>query len=1370
MESVVLFSHSASGVPNERLTCAALVLAVAFLTGASLVGTASAASGPDPRIEVLERGSSSITYRVSVEWDRALSEALDPDASIGGGSASPSNGSTADLDAESSDRSDTLVRRLLRAVGGVREVTELVELGALERPGLTVEALGYDERPVELSSASAGEELAETFGREPAEIVRIGRTRGRPVGTLRARLLTFDPDRSVVRRYRHLRIRIDLPGTDPSSRLRSSAKTSNLTRSVLAEGRWFRIPITEEGIYRIDRAYLRDSLGLDPDAVDPASIGLYGNGGRPLPAANSAPRPRDLLPHPARARGGGDGSFDPNDAVWFFGRAPHGWDVREGGGGSGSRWSHYRNPFSGENAYFLRVDDPSPPRVRPPAGNVSDGPRIRRAVARRFAVTDEVNLGADGGSGLDWLSRPFSQGAGRILFDELPRPRSVDGPVRVRVRAAAQSPAASILSLRLNGGEGERLRIPAVLNSTTGYAARARRGEFVRTVPGGEPLTVSVRLTETGSGGSGYTDFAELFYPRRLEARRGVLRFHAPTDTSGVLRFELAGFAGSPLVWDVTEPSGIRAVPVDGPGPHVTVVDQEAGDAPRELIAFRPEGEGVRVPGAGTSVENQNLHGIQGYPDGVIVTPRAFRPAAEELAEFRRSQGLSVRVVEVEKIYNEFSGGVPDMRAVRDYLKFLYDRAPSEDRMIRYALLFGDGHVDYRRLTRPGLTNWIPPYETRESLLQIATYTSDDYFGLLDDEEGTWEWGGSQAVSSERVDVGVGRLPVQSLQEARAVVAKLIRYERPETFGGWRTRYMMVADDGPNGASDDHDLHTQNMEAVGPVISREADGLEQVKIYGQSYQAETTSEGRRIPGARSEMIRGLDRGVLVWNYTGHGSWRELAAEDLFTLEDVPAMTNGGRPTIGVTATCSWGHWDMPDRQSGAERMVLRPEGGAIAMLTTVRVVFTSTSLSSYNVGLNRALNEMMLQREEGGTPRRLGDVMRLTKNTRAGSQGNNRKFNLLGDPMTRVGLPRREVRITSVGGLELADTTARLPAMGRVTVEGEVRRRDGGGVADFDGEATVSVFDALRTVTLQPDQVVFLEDGSYAVQNDRIHEGRVRVEDGRFSSSFVVPRDISYSDRPGRVQVYAESAEGDGMGSTRRVRVGGTADDPVRDSHGPEVEVSLDDTTFVSGGLTGRTPELIVQLRDSSGLNVVGAGVGHETMLTIDGEEGRSIDIGSFFEGELGSSTAGTIRYPLPRQEEGSHTLRVTAWDVANNATTAELSYHVAPSRELTIRNVYNYPNPTSGPTRFIVEHNQPPGTAATVRVRIFTLSGRPVRTLERELTLASGPLQLPWDGRDEQYDPLGTGVYLYRVQVRVNRPSGERQVAERIEKVAIVR
>ncbi|HEY5565352.1 MAG TPA: type IX secretion system sortase PorU, partial [Rhodothermia bacterium] len=769
----------------------------------------------------------------------------------------------------------------------------------------------------------------------------------------------------------------------------------------------------------------------------------------------------------------------------------------------------------------------------------------------------------------------------------------------------------------------------------------------------------------------------------------------------------------------------------------------------------------------------------EGYPEFAIVTAADMLPVAQELAAIREAEGISVVVLDIEKVYNEFSGGVPDMRAPRDYFKFLYERGLAEGRLFRYALLLGDGHFDYRGITddadSPLNRNVIFPYQTDNTLVKGSSYTSDDYFGLLDENEGIWTWTGESGTTFERVDIGIGRWPVETTDEARHILEKIKRYESPETQGAWRTRYTFVADDGPAGSSDDKDLHTQNADVVAEALVEQFPEINARKIYAISYPTVTTSNGRRIPDAHRDILTTLDDGTLVWNYSGHGGISGLADERIFTLEDIEQMDNGDRMSVFITATCTFGRFDTDREKSGAELLLLREVGGSVALFTTVRIVVTWSNPNTYNLALNLELNRHLVRRDEFGRGLRLGDVMRITKNSAAGLQSNNRKFNLLGDPTMRLGLPNREVRVVSVNGIPVTDTTSvALKALDRVSLEGEVATASGRDQS-YNGTVDITVFDAKRNVEIAPADRRHIPSGSYTVQNDLIYRGQARVVTGSFQATFVVPKDISFSDLPGRISMYASSEIGDGFGATERVDVGGTADNPVVDNEGPAIELFLNDTTFVSGGLTHPEPLLLVKFRDETGINTVGTGVGHEMLLVIDEDEQNAIEIGDRFEAELGSFQSGSLTYRLPTQAIGDHTLRVKAWDVANNSATSVLDYIVAPTEALALQNVFNYPNPMARSTRFVFEHNQPAGTPARVQLRLYSVSGRVLSVLDESETLPSGvlpggPVQIPWDGRDDDLDELATGVYLYQLKVTVDLPSGDEDSVEHIGKLAVLR
>ncbi|MDX1546023.1 MAG: type IX secretion system sortase PorU [Rhodothermales bacterium] len=1296
-------------------------------------------------------------------------------------------------------------RAVLAASRGMLTLSETVFLPALAAPSVRVLAADFDEVPLPVGEAPPP--LLDALAGDPARALGLGVERKRPAVTLEGRMLHYDPQRQVLRRYRRLVVSVEYgagrarPG-QPMQPFASFSANAHLgvAQSVLADGTVYKLAIQESGVYRIDRALLASLPGFEGDAraIDPATIRIYHNGGRPLPALNRAPRPADLVENRVFVRGGGDGTFDDGDVLLFYAEGPGGWEavpkternrltqlpdtLRDVDGQIIYEWQHVVHPFDTESYVFVKIGGGANAQVGPGAypgfADADVQTQIQGLFYRDF---DDILWGREGGqSGHTFVSTLVLGGSAMTVLDGAVLPGFTGGEVTIQARPAVQSNPAAAVSFRSGGAVLATARPGTVGTAGEDPIALPEVVTFTHTPSG--PLDLSMSLENVGSSPQAALDWVRVFYPRALRAEGGVLAFHTPVSRTGRFEFVLDGFASEPQVWDVTDPADIRRLGTRADGGRYRVQVEATDRAqPRRLVAFTEAAARSLAPEAacpgGCRVTPQNLHGIQSFPQFVIVTPAAFRPQAEALAERRRADGLGVEVVDVEQIYNEFGGGQLDPRALRDYFRFLYDRTDDEGRMLRYVLLFGDGHYDYRNIGGASLTNWIPPFETEESLDPERSYTSDDYFGLLDDDEGRWyytrrTWTGSNQRFNERVDLGIGRFTVQTEAEAAAVLDKIQRYESPATYEAWRTRYLFLADDALNGQAaqeNDADLHVQNTDVVAQVVEDVAPEINQKKVYAISYQREFRDIWR-IPGARQDLLTALREGVLVFNYSGHGGEDALAQEELFTLEDAQALQNRDRLPVFITATCSFGRWDLGNEQSGAEALLTNPDGGAVAMMTTVRTVFTTSGTSSLNVGLNIELNRQLFEREANGLPRRLGDVLRDTKNTRVGYEGNNRKFNLLGDPTMRLGLPAYEAAVTGVNGVPVAEQTAPIRALDRVTIAGEIRTPDGQVVPDFDGPVELTVFDAQRRVALPVR--VYMRDPYYVVREDLLWRGTVQAEGGRFAATFVVPKDISYSNEPGRIAVYAAGQQTHAAGFTENVVVGGTADNPAPDAQGPRVALFMNDETFVSGGLVPPRPELIVRLEDESGINTVGAGVGHELLLVLDGDEQNALDIGDLYQAEENSFQKGSIRFEFEQElAPGPHTVSVRAWDVFNNSTTAALDFVVTDGEALVLRNVFNYPNPTTGPTRFVFEHNQPVGTLASVRVRVYTLSGRAVRTLELDdVPLTAGPMPVAFDGRDDDFDVLAPGIYLYKVRVEVDGADGERQVSEHIEKLAVIR
>jgi hypothetical protein len=1178
-----------------------------------------------------------------------------------------------------------------------------------------------------------------------------------------------------VKVLRKLRLRIYKKGDRvlPKMKLAKAAKRPSFDSRV-----WYKIPIKQNNIYAIDAAYLEE-LGIDVQAIDPRNIQLWGTGGYPLPEFNNEPRP-DLTQIPIIVKGEDDGSFDNNDQILFYGNSPH-QVVR-----NGADFSHILHPYSNESHVFLTVAESAGLRIAPANNNLSPSRTITSFTD--FIWKDEALYKVEERlkSGREWLGQRFEASSNgtrvNVLTDTLAG-LLANETLTITGQFVSRSTSSASFDIEFDGNPLLTLSIPRISSYMASDGAAGVARNFTRTLsaPNSPIIKVDATYNHNASGSSGFLDWLEITAQRKLMADNNRLYFYSPANGSDteLVEYQLQGFDKKPVVMDVSDVTAPKLLSVSSVG-NDFMLNYYSGNA----LTFIAQSV-FSKPEMGTKVAPQNLKALTAYPDYIIIAPESFLQYAEDLANYRANKdGLTSVVVTQDQVFNEFSGGSVDPSALRDYVKFLYDRAliagqtPPE-----YLLLFGDTTFDYKNITPDSYTNHIVTYESRESLHRTQSFATDDFFSLLDDNEGDLDINGSgNTPVSHLADIGVGRISAQTRAEAATAVQKIKNYENPTNTGSWQNIFTFAADDDFPNVERNKDLHVLNADGTAERMNIAEPGLRIKKIYEFAYPEEITGSGRKIPGATDAFLSALNNGTLVLNYSGHGNEQTLSDEELFLTDYIPNLTNQEKLAVLVTATCQFGRYDDIDAQSGSEQLLFAPNGGVIGAFTTTRVVYTGSGISSSNnFGLNVALSQRMIERNSNGEPLRLGDIFMRTKNTLLNnspiiSSRNSKKFILLGDPATHFRLPEQKAVLTSINNYNETglDTTLTIKALDQVSLSGEIANLSGDALSSYNGEAVVTVLDAKRNVNLPADREWVQEgrcnltDCNYSVENDVLFRGKVAVENGTFSSNFIIPKDISFSSKNGRIIIFANNNGLTAGGSFTKVRFNGVNEQAVDDGKGPEMDVFLNDERFVNGNLVNNSPKLIIELKDQSGINTTGTGVGHEIIATIDTKPKQSFVLNNFYEGKLNDYTRGRIEYPLDQIPEGSYTLKVRAWDVHNNPSEKEIFFEVASSEELDVRNVYNFPNPMNNATRFTFEHNQP-GNPLDVSVRIYTLSGKPVQQIEQTLITTSSYASISWDGRDRDYDRLGNGTYIYVLRVATDTPKG-RQTTEQIEKLVIIR
>ncbi|MGF1670879.1 MAG: type IX secretion system sortase PorU [Balneolaceae bacterium] len=1226
----------------------------------------------------------------------------------------------------------------------------------VNRPGITISeieafALAPDEQPF-------------------FELMNPGVHRGNQVMTLRVHVARFNasnPENLLIARSARFRIY-----KQQNSRPAISALQTQLLNesSPFATGDWYKIPVQKNGIYSLNRDYLVE-LGVPVDQIDPRNIQIWTTPGGELPRRNSDPRPI-LQEIPIVVNGESNGNFDVNDTILFYGSSPH--EVFRTSSGI---YSHQLHRYSDNNYVFLTIGSQPGKRMQQ---TTASNPQRTITQFRDFTWKEEDRFKSESKirSGNEWYSQRLTTNPAelqQVIFNDTIPGIIPNQQIEFDINVIGRSIQTMGFSFFVNGQSIGTTSVPAIQSyvSEEGISGRARR--FQTNIQTGNlsnnVLEAVARISFSDPNTEGFIDWVRFTYQRAFVAKDDYLFIFAPADGSAqeTGQYILQNFSRQPLVFEVSDPQNPVLLQVNQSGNNFAFTYSTNPE-----LRFIAQAEFI-VPEPGEQIVNQDLRGISVFPQYIIITNEVFRDLAQEWAAYRSQRdGFSTVVALQSQIFNEFGGGVPDVTAIRDYVKYLYDRALNAGQpMPEHLLLFGTATFDYKGVQpNAPIPNHVFTFQSDESLHRINSFGSDDYFGLLDDNEGEW----LPITSSERIDIGIGRFSVQSVSEARLFMDKIRNYESSETAGSWRTNFTFAADDDFPEVERNRDLHLLNADGTAIQIDKVSDALQINKIYMLSFPVENTATGRRIPAATDEFIRSINDGTLVINYSGHGNEDVLADERLFTKDDINKLNNRDRLSIFVTATCQFGRYDDNGAQSGAELALTHPNGGMVAAFTTTRVVFTSSTAGSNNFGLNIQLTRQMVERDSEGRPQRLGDIYRRTKNTSQGSGFNARKFILLGDPAMRIGLPENEIEITELNNVDFTinpDTVVQIRALDEVLLNGRVKNRAGDLQGNFNGEAEIIVYDVERTIELPDKQWViegrcFLDDCNYNVENDILFRGRTTVNNGIFTSNFIIPRDISFSPETGRIMIYASGSGGDASGSIGNINFNGINPDARDDGTGPEMDVYLNDKSFVNGNLVGNTSTLVVELFDESGINTTGLGVGHEITATIDTQPRQTFVLNDFFRSNLDDFRSGRIEYPMQELPEGSYNLTVRAWDVHNNPSEKTIFFEVADSDQLEIRSLANYPNPMNNFTRFIFEHNQP-GNLLDIDIRIFTLSGRPVARLQESQITTNSYANIEWNGRDGDYDRLANGTYIYVLRVRADTPQG-RQTREEIEKLVIIR
>ena len=774
---------------------------------------------------------------------------------------------------------------------------------------------------------------------------------------------------------------------------------------------------------------------------------------------------------------------------------------------------------------------------------------------------------------------------------------------------------------------------------------------------------------------------------------------------------------------------------------YIALHSNEPKEAPRLSSASFP------VPEYVYNITNQDLH-AHGPADMVIIisTSQHLREQAERLAALHeQADSMRVRIVPADEIFNEFSSGTPDATAYRRYMKMLYDRAETEADMPKYLVLFGDGAWDNRMVTQ-GWRGYSPDdfllcFESDNSYNHIDCYVSDDFYCMLDDGE-TIQDGNSRYSCYGKPDVAVGRFPVRTATEAGIMLDKLEQYMSNANAGAWQNTIVLMGDDGNN------NVHMVTADRVANMVMADHPQYNVRKIMWDAYNREVTSTGNSYPDVVRLVKQYMANGALVMNYNGHGSANSISHEQVLVLSDFQSAVSSNLP-LWVTAACDILPYDGLEDNIG-EAAVLNPRGGAVAFYGTTRTVFTS-----YNENMNMAFMRELLDDSEGlvsvGEAARRAKVYLVEAQSGGDVTVNKLQFTLLGDPAMKLAMPTLGAVVDSIGGVAVGEGgTVRLGAGSEVVVRGRIL--DGNATASgFNGTLTATVSDAEQEVVCKLNNTD-PNDGSdeafvFTDRSSVVFKGSNTVSDGQFEFSFVVPKDIMYSDGNGLINIYAvnDDCTQTAAGASSAITFNGSAE-LSPDSVGPAIYCYLNSSSFTNGSYVNPTPYFVAEVSDEDGINASGGGVGHDLQLIIDGDMSQTYVLNDYFSFDFGSYKSGTIGFSIPTLSEGEHRLQFRAWDVLNNSSTSELTFRVARGVEPSIIDVECTENPAVTATTFRIIHDRI-GSELDVVLDLFDMSGRHLWSYSETDVPTDNVLTIDWDLTVGGGRRLGTGVYLYRVR-----------------------
>ncbi|GHT41844.1 peptidase C25 [Bacteroidia bacterium] len=1082
--------------------------------------------------------------------------------------------------------------------------------------------------------------------------------------------------------------------------------------SVLGAGRWVQLKVYDNAVYKLTFEEIQ-KMGF----ADPAQVKIYGYGGWLLDADFTKPAFDDLPEVAVYLHKGSDNVFNAGDYLLFYGRGVQKWAYNA----STDAFEHENNPYSTFGSYFITENAAGPKEMTVQASGTPSG-----NTAQTFDdyALHEKEQTAIINSGRELFGESFAGNPTQTFPFTVPG--IAQDVAKVCLSFAAKPSQATPVTVSVGDATFSQ-----TVNPTSSEYEKAKLVNATKDWTGAKSENISVKVSYNSTGIS-FLNYIRLNVTRNLRFYGDACTFFrnkAARNTA--LNYVIANAPATGQVWNVTDPVNctlLESLTFSSGTPDGTIPEYALVDLSKPFPTPEIAGE----------IPNQNLHALP-QTDMVIIVPAVYASQAEQLAaKHREKQNLHVTVVQPEWIYNEFSSGTPDATAYRRFMKMFYDRATTAAEKPRYLLLYGDGLFDNRHLTaaaKMDARNYLLTYQFKESVNETYSYGTDDYFGFLDNNEGL-------NLNSDKLDLGIGRLPVSSVEQAENVLQKLLTYMDNTHHGRWKNTLLFTADDiDENGGTTDF-VHVRQADDLAKYIESNHPQYMVNRAYMDAIQPMFVNGKTVYPDAKQKLQNTLKEGCFLVNYTGHGATHSISGQDFLNISDVNQMTFETLP-LWITATCDFGWFDAIQSPAG-EDIMLRKKSGGIALITTSRVVY-----SSPNFVINDKLIRRLFMKIDGKYPA-LGDVMRLGK-LDVGTDGNKLNYNLLGDPALQLNYPEWQVKLETINSEDIvADSTYNFKALERMTLTGSIVDETGTPLPHFTGNLQATVFDGQQQFTSRTYYNDAARDTSVRFQftdySNTVYKGSSKVENGQFAVAFNVPLDISYSNLAGKINFYAFDAaqNSDANGAFLKYTLSGTADRLLNDI-APEIsQMYLNTPDFRDGDRVNETPFFVAEVFDEDGINITGSGLGHDLTICIDNNPAQTYNLNNYYQPL--DDRGGTVGFSIPTLAAGRHELAFRAWDILNNSTSESLRFTVEKGQAPELYTLVAYPNPVRDNTTFRIEHNRPE-SVLNVEMRVYDLTGRLIWShSESGATQHSYPVE--WDLTTNTGRKAPAGIYLYQATI----------------------